>query len=338
MNKLKFFLSASIAAALTISCSDEGGDDPGSPSIESETYELVSKTSDQFTYAEVDSRERCTDGGKLEQRTETYNNTVNYSISNNIMTWENRWREDTLNFKGTSNNLIGTWTRTKNKDASCRKETETWCRRESDDCLETYEYCLEWDDYYEECLDSYSYCSEYRCEEYIEETYLSCKEGWDITKAVFTENTVGITREECETDEMTDGDIWRQGDGSWKMRPINCNSYEIYKGTDKVTVREGGNNNVEVSASNGKSCKMSEPSKAQKEAACKEAWDKYHQTEEYWNDYYGDFLWKGFYDCLKNDMPKGFWTDDEEEGAAKPLAKAKAKATAKFKPLLKKKK
>jgi len=291
MNNLKFILTASIVAALTLSCSDEIDSSGGGSNTE--FYTLKSKTADQFTYVEVYQDEDCEDGGilKIEEDTDEY--TINYSIKNNIMTWEDEYAEDSLNFKGTSNELIGTWTRTKNKNASCEEKS--------------YKDCVEYD--YET----------YQCKKYEEEKYFSCKQGWNITKAVFTERNVSITTDYCTTDRMIEGQAWSGGDDGWRMRSISCDTYEIYKGTDKVTVKEN-RNNVEVSYK-GKTCKMSEPTKAQKEAACKEAWNKYHQTEEYWDDYYYDILRKGFYDCLKKDMPKGFWVDDDDNSQEKVMQK-----------------
>ncbi|GBU26218.1 hypothetical protein R83H12_02912 [Fibrobacteria bacterium R8-3-H12] len=55
------------------------------------------------------------DDGELKIYEYIEENTVNYSINNNILTWKYIRKNDTLNFKGTSNELIGTWTRTKDK-------------------------------------------------------------------------------------------------------------------------------------------------------------------------------------------------------------------------------
>jgi len=315
MNKLKFILTASIAAVLALSCSDGGdeGSSGGSTPI-TESFTLKNVTADQFTYEEVDVYDSCEEGGVLETRKDSWENTVNYSIKNNIMTWSNRRAEDTINFKGTSSELIGTWTRTKDKNASCGPRTEIYCTDGG-----------HWD--YE--------IDEWVCERYEEETWNECKEDYDITKAVFTQTTVKITRDYCYTDRMTEGEPWWRGDNGWKTRPVNCNAYEVYKGSEIVTIKED-RNSAEAS-SKGKKCK-SEASKKQKENACKEAWDKYHLTENYWDDYYWGILYKDFYDCLANSMPKGFWVDKDEDSygkaAGKPLAKAKAKAN--FTPLLKK--
>jgi len=315
MNKLKIILTATLAAVLTLSCSsgDDEGSSGGSGPI-TESFTLKDVTADQFTYVEVEVYDRCEEGGVLKIEVETYEETVKYSIKNNIMTWSNRWAEDTLNFKGTSNELIGTWTRTKDKNASCGPRTERYCTGGG-----------HWD--YE--------TDEWVCERYEEDTWNECKSGYDITKAVITATTIAITRDECRTDEMTE----RTYNG-WTRRVVNCDTYEMVKGSDKVTVRET-RANIEISYK-GKSCRMSEPSKAQKEAACREAWNKYHLTDNYWDDYYWDILEGDFEACLKRILPPELmgggddYDDYNSYGkvAAKPLAKAKAKA--KFAPLLEK--
>jgi len=325
MNKLKIILTASIAAVLTLtlSCSNGGDEESsGNSGPNTKVYTLKNKTATQFTYVEVYTDYECREGGVLKTEEDTDEETINYSIKNNIMTWQNRWShsdDDTLHLKGTSNELTGTWTRTKNKAASCKLQTES--------------YCNDWD--YDDDV----------CVSYEEEIYYSCKEDYDITEAVFTDKTVKITRDVCGTDYMQVGEDWRGGDAGWKRRPINCDTYEVYKGSEKVTVKEN-RNSIEVSY-NGKSCKMSEYSKSQRESACKEAWKK-HQGEDDWDDYYYDILRetrKSFYDCLQNSMPKGFYNDDDdedngsEEVVAKPASAKIFKAkTFKLKPLLKKKK
>jgi len=336
MNKLKFILAASIAATLTLSCTDGGGDDGGGssssgggdepggsssggnePSGTTETYSLLDVDSDYFTYREVTKEEYCAYGGVLETENYPNENTVNYSIDNKILTWQNYWYDDTLQFKGTSNELIGPWTRTKDKNASCGLVDDY------------YEYCADgyWDDDYEDYI-----CIEYDTESY---SYYSCKEGYDITKAVFTDATVAITRNYCPTDYEIDGDDYGNG---WRSRVVDCNTMEIYKGSDKITLKE--TRTSEETSYRGKSCKRSEPSEAQKKAACRKAWNEYEDVDSYWEilreqDYV-------YYECLDglNLPPELLGEGDDYYGkvAAKPAAKAKAKAKAKFTTLLKKKK
>jgi hypothetical protein len=270
------------------SSSSYGGNDSGG-SKDVKVYDLVNKTADQFTYMEAYEDEYCYEGGVLKNEKDSSSKTINYSINNKIMTWEYKWSHDTLNFKGTSNELIGTWTRTKNKAASCKLYT---------------------DDYYGD-------------------SWYECKEGYNITKAVFTETNVEITRDICYTDEMEDG---REEENGWKQRVVDCNIVELYKGTDKIMGEI--TKDKETISYKGESCTIEfDPPKSQKEAACREAWNRY-QEEYYWEDYYYDILYKDFNDCLKRILPAELMKDDDDYGkvAAKPLAKAKAKIT----PLLKK--
>jgi len=297
MNKLKLILTASIATALTISCSDgEGGSTNGIS--DTEVFTLKSKNADSFTFVEDELWYECTNGGILKQMNDTYERTMNYSIKNTTMTLKQQWgnENDTLNFKGTSNNLIGTWTRTKNKDASCG-----------------YEY-----------------------DNYDNEYYYECKEGWDITKVVITEKNVSVTYDICYTDELNT----MQDRNGWKQRVVDCNTYEIYKGSDKITVKltiKTNEYSQEISYK-GKSCKYSEHdySKSERESACKEAWNKYKDDND-WEDYYYDILRKNrnenrkdYEDCMKKYMPSELMENDDKDESV--IAKAKAK----FKPLSKK--
>lgn len=300
MNKLKFSLNillslliGGIGIQTLTSCSDGGDDGPlGGGGPITETYTLKGKTDSQFTYVEEEEYYSCEDGGILETRRETDEETIYYSIENNTLTWENKYSDDdTLNFKGTSRELVGTWTRTKNKAAACR-------------------------------------ISEY------DDTYKECKEGYDITQAVFTNTTVAITRDECFTDEIVDGSTYYNYRG-WKVKIIDCNTIEISKGAEKITVKET-RTSEEVSYK-GKSCKASEPSKSQSQAACQKAWNEY-QDEYYWEEYYYEFLYADFDKCVKGlNLPPEFYEDDDEGDYydekiyAKPAAKAKAKFIASLK-------
>jgi len=344
MHKLKIVLTASIAAVLTLSCSNtdilngessnsngggnessssgdqsggnngggnkssssggksnssnsDGGDGSGSFII-TKVYNLLDKTDKQFTYLIESVYDHCTDGGVFKSEEDNWPHTINYSINNKTMTWQNEWShsdDDTLNFKGTSNELIGTWIRTKNRDASCE----------------------------------------------VNGSWRDCKDDWQTTKVVLTETKVEITLDICYTDkEMVDGGDEGYG---WKWRVVDCNTAELYKGTDIITMKITINDINEITYSyKGESCSdVFEPSISRKQAACREAWDK-HQNDEYWNDYYWDFLRKDFNDCMVHLVPPELIAgDDEYDGdsygkvAAKPLAKAKAKTI--FPPLLKKK-
>jgi len=351
MNKFKFILMASIAAILTLSCSfldddskDNSSNSSGNKSSSSkdrpnggdssdsnngsnssggttETYTLE-KHEDliYFRYKGGVSYESCEAGGDLVEY--PYERLVFYSIDNNILNWT--WTfsydddlivGDTLNFKGTSNNLTGTWTRTKNKNASCELNDE------------------------------------------FDFPFIDCKEGYDITKAVFTNDKVTITRDECRTDDAVNGAVDYRG---WKTKVVNCNTIEYSKGSNKVT-KKFTKNGEEMSYNGSEPCKQ--PDKPTKQAACAAAYAKYvaegGDVDEWDSYYYYQNIGDPYYSCLENTLPDDWWGYDEGgycdynpddldcwgEGslrkiAAKPAAKAlKAKAkTTKFKPLLKKKK
>jgi len=144
MYKLKITLAAAtLAATLTLSCGggneddNPGGGGSGGGTAITETYKLKSITDDKFTYIEEYTDDRCREGGILEIENRTWDNTVNYSIANNILTIGYEYSRDTLNFKGTSNELIGTWTRTRNKAASC--ELRTYYDGDGYECKEDYD-------------------------------------------------------------------------------------------------------------------------------------------------------------------------------------------------------
>jgi hypothetical protein len=88
-----------------------------------ETFAIEINESDStFTYIEEDYE--CMEGGILEK--EYYRNEAAYSISNNVLAlWMYAYerdsedsRNDSLHFNGTSNSIIGTWTRIKNDSYS----------------------------------------------------------------------------------------------------------------------------------------------------------------------------------------------------------------------------
>jgi len=265
MNKIILTASIATVLTLTLSCSS-GGDSDGGGSVYSEVYTLKSVSADQFTYIEEYEEDRCEEGGTLKTEKYTEDNTVNYSIKNNVMTWESRRSDDTLNFKGSSNELIGTWTRTKDKNASCELHTERYCEDYDND-----------NDV---------------CKRYEEDTYYECKSGWRLTEVVFTERTVKITEDYCRTEtyiESTDSKGWR-------MKVIDCDTYELSKGSEKVTItRARTSRSISYK---GKTCTRYVASKAQKQAACKEAWNKYKNDWD--EDYYYDFIYKDYNDCVKS--------------------------------------
>lgn len=309
----KIILTASIAAALTLSCalpdeseddsssssgnksssSDDGGDDNGgSTSGTTKTYVLSELGEDSFTFSVPYENVYCEEEGILETENDSYDRTIYYSIDDKILTWEpesNEYGSDTLLFKGTSSEPTGTWTRAKSS------------------CLHTDE----------------------------DGTWAYCKEDYDITKVVFTSTTVAITNNYCSTDQFINGEV--DGEG-WKVKIVDCNTREYSKGSNKITWKK--TNTSEEVKYNNSTCKYSEPSKAKKQTACREAWALYiaYGEDSYmnWVDYYYNLLeGDGFYECLENILPEDWWPEGDYEGedsdyygkiAAKPAAKAKIKA------------
>jgi hypothetical protein len=267
------------------SSSSGGNNNPGT----SDSYILVSYNSNSFTYIpEEREHYRCIDGGTLEKETNYRENTtmsysMNYSNGNHILVLGSYG--DTLHFKGTSANLIGTWTRTKDKNASC--ELNTWTS------------CIDFDR--DKC----------ECKQYKENSYIKCKNDYDITKLVFTQNAVAITRDRCRADEMIDGEV-RNG---WRYKIIGCDTYEMSKGTEKVTVTHRKTNLEETweGTYNGKTCKLSDPPISQKAKACSDAWKDGHTGGKLEDAYY-DLLEKDMDKCLiDNNFPKESYSGDEDE-------------------------
>jgi hypothetical protein len=329
MNKFKTILTAGLAAALlTLSCapaededvddnnsSNNGGSSGSNSGSGGETYNLIEQEDEFFSYFVPYEYDYCEEGGVLKTVKDSSERTQYYSIDNKVMTWGDEYDYmygDTLIFKGSSNELKGTWTRTRNKDASCHYEAGGY------------------------------------------EPGMVCKYDYDITKAVFTDSKVTITRDECITDRYIEED---RGNG-WQDRVVNCSTVEIYKGSDKVTLKITKTTN-EMSYNGKPPCKLTDPTKAQKQTACKNAWDEYKDNDEYGYQYgyYTNLeaLEEPYYECLVDMLPEDLLDDGDypppydicdyypdycEEGkiAAKSVAKAKAAKIANFKPLLKKKK
>ena len=330
MNKLKFILTVSIAAALTLSCqlpkdeNEDDGDNNGEVKDSSsskkgssssgggttgggttETYTLFDNggEGEYFSYLIPDYYESCEEGV---YKNEPWGKNQYYSIDNKTMTWGDEWDIEngySLLFQGTSNNLIGTWTRKRDKNASCEM-------------------------------------SEY-------EDYMYCKQDYDIIKAVFTATTVAITREECPTDRVIDGMPYVN---DWNLKVVNCNTVEISDGSkDKITrtTNAGG----EKITYKGKSCEWKAPTKTQKQTFCRKAMEEDDASLSYMIE--REIMWP-YYICQQGILPEEFyagycWNEDlnyyvycDYEGkiSAKPAisaAKAAKPAPVKF-PLLKKKK
>jgi len=263
--------------------------------------------------------------GKLTTVKDTSEMDLYYSIDNKILTIT-QWY-DTVQFKGSGNELVDTWTRKKgSKDSSCEPE---------------YEGAL----------------------------YLYCKNNYDITKAVFTDSKVTITREECYTDKYVNGYV-----NEWNGYTTNvkdCNTLEYSNGSEKIT-KTLSKTGEKISYKNKVVCEYA-PTKDQQKAACEKAWEDRDDDYEW-------ILRKDYINCQNENLPEDFTGYGGDEGgdicidedgdsclcddmcvcydyeeyewynycgyeyagkpaiSAKPLAKAfKAKAkTSKLKPLLKK--
>jgi len=272
MNKFKILMMVSIIAALTLSCqpvkddepdddvvggSSSGGNSGGGSSSGSNsgtTYNLVDSGVDgdgdaYFAYSVPGGWELCEEGV---YSPEDYEHTIYYSIDNKKMTW-GLDPDYSIQFSGTSNELIGTWTRTKSK-------------------------CELVDDYY------------------YGESMMYCRPNYDVTKAVFTDATVAITRQICPTDDNVDGSSPADG---WTLKVKDCNTLEVSNGSDKIAVTQS-NDGGEKTTYKGKSCELS-VTKAKKQAACKTAWEE-------WED--GDYMWilnRDYNECLEGILPEEFF-------------------------------
>jgi hypothetical protein len=85
-----------------------------------EIYALGHIDDSFFVYSETYEWYDCKEDGTIERRIHRAE-AVSYSISDNTLVWLDYWQADMLHFSGTSNNLIGTWTRTKSIDSDIVK-------------------------------------------------------------------------------------------------------------------------------------------------------------------------------------------------------------------------
>jgi len=126
-----------------------------------------------------------------------------------------------------------------------------------------------------------------------------CLEGYDITKAVFTDKTVAITRKYCPTDSYYISPYLAEYGVDVKI--VDCNSVELTKGTEKIihTMTKSGDTYKykNISCTYEYNLPLSK-----KQAACQEA---------YANDKdYDSVLHKEYYECNKS-IPD-FYSDDDE--------------------------
>jgi len=281
MNNIKLILAAALplSLALTLSCSDGGGgggDDSssssdeggpssssgGTPSVDGTTKTYALQLLDggaAFTFQVESDYESCENGILTPY---TYEKLVHYGIYDNVLRWV--WVDDgygglemgdTLNFSGTSSNIKGTWTRTKNA-----------------------------------------------CEVY--DSYKICKEGYDITRAVFTDTTLAITRRECLTDDIVNGITDNEG---WTRKAVDCNTIQYSKDSRKIT-QKYTTNGIEWSY-NGGVCKQLD--KAQRPAACAAAYDRavVDGDGNYASYYYYKSIDEPYSLCIENTLPDDWWPE-----------------------------
>jgi len=315
MNKLKFILTACLAAALTLSCSqedDESGDSsssgggnssgevssssggaPGSFITTEGPFDLVVDAfAGDFTYTNVYPDGMCSEGIYTEEPY-SFNTVIRYQIENKTLTWDYSNYGEEIYFNGQSNELFGTWTRTPNRDVDCSDE-------------------------------------------------FGCKFDWDITKAEIANNTIKISRYNCPMQYWRTGEEWNY---DWTVEVVDCNTLKISSGSDKVTYKVT-KNGYEYTYG-GKTCKyknLSSFSFAEKKAACAEAWENFGEDSDDFDwDYAEDYdyvLNYSYYECIQ-DIPESFFEESDcydcgYKIAAKSAGKVnKSKAKAKL-PLLKK--
>jgi len=263
MNKLKFLLTASIAAVLTISCasdddetttlesssssSSEVGADisssSGDGSFDTETTYGIFEGNGYFQYndAENDNEGECSEGKFTPIDPTPSISTVNYEISNNILTWT--VFDDTIKFNGNSNSLTGAWTRSINRNADCNSAG-------------------------------------------------ACKRDYNIVKVVFANQTVNITRNNCPTQSYNTGDSWGAG---WTVEVVDCSTLKIKKGTNTLTqkITETGYTYTFGATPPCTYQNLEIFSFLDKRNACTEAYSTYG------NDDYERILNKDYYACME---------------------------------------
>jgi hypothetical protein len=125
MKTTHILLTAGILLALTFTLSCSSSDDPDDPDkggdgiSGTQVMEFsYTKTDESIAWTEprIETVYSCEDGGTIQEytRDESREMTAGYTISNNSLSLNVDFR-DTINFSGTSSDLVGTWTRTKSQ-------------------------------------------------------------------------------------------------------------------------------------------------------------------------------------------------------------------------------
>ena len=160
------------------------------------------------------------------------------------------------------------------------------------------------------CKDQYNY------DEY--EGYY-CDYNYDIVRLKVSETQAEITRDVCEADNVRNGDERR----GWTVKVINCNTFEVSKGSDKLRISENrskSNYTFKITY-NGKTCTMTERSSlAESTSACNKARtdcqaseDDYYCIKDTYYDYLRDF-YRSFWKCVtENNFPMDFFEGDSDD-------------------------
>ncbi|MDR3001959.1 MAG: hypothetical protein LBU89_11935 [Fibromonadaceae bacterium] len=249
----------------------------------SRIYTLKDVEENSFIFVTKEDYYYCEESG-LEVEEDIYEEQAEYSIDNRVLTVRwDEWSDTEYNFNGNQNVLTGTWTRNKNKDAHCKE------------VYDRYD-----DEYYTECSDYY-----------------------EVTKAVFTPNTLTLTYDFCIADEIRSNREYR----GWAIKAVDCKTLEYSKGTQKMTltfINPGSYGADQKATYNGKTCFWSrEHPHSDRTSACQKANIKFQQEKtknnnlSYWcrESYYYDFLEEDFEKCLKNNgFPEDFLGNNDDEG------------------------
>jgi len=263
-----FFAVASCIAFLSLTSCFSSEDDGGESTSVTETYRITNINDNYITFVEENAWYECTEDG-LEPHDYTYN--MNYSIENNVLTTD--IFDSEIRFNGNSNAIIGTWTRNKNKQESCRDHYSN--------------YSGEYDGYW-------------------------CDDNYDIVKAVVTQTDLTITRDFCSTDEIKDGEVNRGG-WTMKVINCNSVEFLKENEKVQISIDGYGYGSTFklTYKYKGKSCTLDEkPSLSKRQSACNKAISECTSSSDYncVEDKYGDALYGDFEKCMSdNNFPDGLF-------------------------------
>jgi len=141
------------------------------------------------------------------------------------------------------------------------------------------------------------------------DNYIYC-DGDDITKVVFTNNSLQVTQNICPSRWLEEEAEYLMNEYGAVASVSNCNNYTVSKGSDKISVnlaitgRESGN--IRAIYNNKPACSavIKEPTFVERQAACRAAYsqaaaeggDRYDMEEYYYDIIEADIT--RFYNCL----------------------------------------